>query len=463
MRRTILVLLVALAAACDDEPPPPPLSSPTGPVPPDPQRPGDPQRGYAALVNNGYVSCGIPYSAWKQVIGPQPSGVAGRQGHNADIPYFLTAFTTHSGVEVVGPNCLTCHAGMINGQLVIGLGDTDQDLTSNLAGAVLLAGGLVNDPVEKAEYRKFADRVDAIVPFIETRTVGVNSADNLGVTLFAHRDPRTLAWSENPLLELPPTEPVPVDVPPWWRMQKKHAMFYNAAGRGDHARIMMTASALCTDAVSEAQAIDAYFPDVRAFIESIAPPKWPFDAPDAQRVARGGQVFAAHCAQCHGTYGPDESYPNLVIPVDEVGTDPTLAVGAAGYAARFVNWFNSSFYGEIARYAPARGYIAPPLDGIWATAPFLHNGSVPTIEALLDSSQRPRYWTRSHQSTDYDRAALGWNFTPLDHGQDGEPNADRKRQIYDTTLPGYSNVGHTFGDSLSEDERSAVLEYLKTL
>ena len=460
--KRVLALVIALAG-CDDLPPGPSLSSPTGPVPADPQRPGDPERGYTALVNNGYVSCGIPYSVWTQVFGPQASGIAGRQGHSADLPYFLTAFTTPSGVEVVGPNCLTCHAGNINGQLVVGLGNTDQDLTSNLAGAVLLAAGLVTDPLEKAEYKKFADRVDAIAPYIETRTVGVNSADNLGVVLFAHRDPRTLAWSERPLLALPPTEPVPVDVPPWWRMSKKNAMFYNAAGRGDHARIMMTASALCTDSVSEAQAIDAYFPDVRAYIYSIEPPKWPFGTPDAQLAERGQQVFANNCADCHGTYGQGGQYPNLVVPVDEIGTDPMLALDAAGFAGRFVDWFNDSYYGEMGRYAPARGYIAPPLDGVWATAPFLHNGSVPTIEAVLDSSQRPTYWSRSHVSTDYHHDALGWNFTTLDHGQDAEPDDTKRKQIYDTTLPGYSNQGHTYGDSLSADDRRAVLEYLKTL
>ena len=462
MKRLLLALL--LAAGCDDAPRDPPLRSPIGPVPPDPQRPGDPQRGYDALVNSGYVSCGIPYSVWTQVVtNPSPSEISGRQGHNATLPYFLTSFTTRSGVEVVGPNCLTCHAGYINGQLVVGLGNVDSDLTGNVADAVLLAGGLVTSPAEKAEYRKFADRIDAIAPFVETRTVGVNAADNLGIVLFAHRDPRTLAWSEQPLLALPPAEPVPVDVPPWWRMAKKNAMFYNAAGRGDHARIMMTASALCTDAVSEAQAIDDYFPDVRAYIYAIEPPKWPFAAPDTALAAQGEQVFIDNCARCHGSYGTGGQYPNLVVAVDEVGTDPTLAVGAAGFADRFVDWFNASWYGTAARYSPAPGYIAPPLDGVWATAPFLHNGSVPTIAALLDSTQRPKYWTRTHDSTQYDQSAVGWIFQTLDHGQDAEPDDAKRKLIYDTTLPGYSNDGHLYGDALAPSDRQALLEYLKTL
>ena len=113
--------------------------------------------------------------------------------------------------------------------------------------------------------------------------------------------------------------------------------------------------------------------------------------------------------------------------------------------------------------------MAPPLDGVWATAPYLHNGSVPTIAALLDSSKRPAYWSRkydasgTYDSNDYDEATLGWNVTALDHGQSTEADAAVKKHLYDTSLPGYSNVGHTFGDGLSGADRSAVIEYLKTL
>ena len=134
-------------------------------------------------------------------------------------------------------------------------------------------------------------------------------------------------------------------------------------------------------------------------------------------------------------------------------------------AAPFVAWFKDSFFGEMARLDPQQGYVAPPLDGIWATAPYLHNGSIPTIAALLDSSIRPTYWTRSFESTRaaYDDKALGWKFVNLGHGKDGEKTASRKASIYDTTKLGYSNAGHTFGDALGADDRAAVIEYLKTL
>src|SRR5262249_28574442 len=161
-----------------------------------------------------------------------------------------------SGVEVVTANCLSCHAGTINGKLVIGLGSSDNDFTQDVSQQAEWAGLLITDPKERTEWRKWADRVQAIGPYTRPLTVGVNPADNLAAVLFSHRDVNTLEWSEQPLLELPDKTVVPLDVPPWWRMKKKHAMLYSAGGRGDHARIMMTASTLCTDSIAEAQAID---------------------------------------------------------------------------------------------------------------------------------------------------------------------------------------------------------------
>jgi mono/diheme cytochrome c family protein len=245
-------------------------------------------------------------------------------------------------------------------------------------------------------------------------------------------------------------------------MRKKHAMFHTGIGRGDHARVMMSASMLCTDSVAEATRIDGWFGDVRAYLASLRPPKYPHRI-NAALAAEGRDIFEAHCSECHGTYGEKESYPNLIIPVEEVGTDPLLWRSTAREDVPMVGWFNRSFYGKTAKLVPGPGYVAPPLDGIWATAPYLHNGSVPTVEALLDSSKRPRFWRRSFTRSEFDSQALGWKYRALEHGKAGEKDAAVRTRIYDTTLPGYSNQGHTFGDELSDEQRRAVIEYLKTL
>ena len=82
---------------------------------------------------------------------------------------------------------------------------------------------------------------------------------------------------------------------------------------------------------------------------------------------------------------------------------------------------------------------------------------------LLDSERRPTYFQRSYDGSGYDYDDLGWPWTELGSGHASEPDAARRKLIYDTTLPGYSNVGHTFGDVLDDEERTAVIEYLKTL
>ncbi len=433
----------------------------------EPQRDGDPVKGYRALVNEPYVPCGIPRSAYSQVFtaAPDDQRIPGREGKNETLPYDFTAMTTKDGVELVTSNCLTCHAGRIDGKLVVGLGATDRDFSRSAKEQTGLAdnvGLLLSDPKEIAEWQKWKARITVVAPYSVLSTRGPNPADNFTAALFAHHDPKTLAWSDEPLIDLPPPQDTPVDVPPWWRMKKKTSMFYVGGGRGDHARIMMTASILCTSSVEESRTIDAYFPDVRAYIASIEPPKYPWPI-DQARAGRGQTVFESTCSRCHGTYGPSATYPNRLLPVAEIGTDPVLASGTAQFADAYVDWFGKSFFGEVARFEPQQGYVAPPLDGIWATAPFLHNGSIPTIEALLDSSKRPTYWLRSFDSTAYDQAALGWKHTSLARGKAEEANPTSKKAIYDTTLPGYGNGGHLYGDPLSPDDRAAVIEYLKTL
>jgi hypothetical protein len=245
-------------------------------------------------------------------------------------------------------------------------------------------------------------------------------------------------------------------------MRKKHASFYSAEGRGDQVRLMMLASATCTDSVEEATAIDALFVDVRAFLQTLEAPPYPHTI-DTGLAGRGAKLFWRNCRRCHGTYDGEEQYPNKVVALKDVGTDPALAKHTYEDADRFIRWMKRSFYGEKSRIEPALGYIAPPLDGVWATAPYLHNGSVPTLAALLNTRERPKYWRFADVEPDYDQQALGWSYRRVNYGKDGAMGWDERNRIYDTTLYGYSNQGHDFGDEFTPAERLEILEYLKTL
>ncbi len=467
-----VALLFGLAAlglaACGEAPPP--AAAPErftiaepGPIPVTEQQPGDPVAGYRTVVNRGYVTCGIPYDAFRSsgLLEAGEPRLSGREGRNAELPYMFNSTVSGEGVELVVSNCLTCHASEFEGELVVGLGNPLLDFTNDPSVNAELLGAFVEDGAPAAAWAKWADRIAAIAPYMVTDTVGVNPAPNLTLALIAHRDPATLAWSAEPRLEPPPREPLPTKVPPWWRMQHKAAMFYNGSGRGDHVRYMMMKSLVCTDDIGEAAEIAEWFRDVRAYIASLEPPAYPFPV-DEELAAQGEKVFAGTCAGCHGSYGADRAYPNLLIDLEVVGTDPAYARQAVE-SERFVRWFNRSFYGQGAEAMPALGYVAPPLDAVWATAPYLHNGSIPSIAALLDSTQRPTYWQMDTEPRQYDPDTLGWRFEALEFGKEAVEDLQRAKRIYDTTRHGYGNQGHQFGDALGEQERSALVEYLKTL
>jgi len=435
-----------------------------GAVPAADQLSGDAIAGRRALLNAPYVSCGIPYTAYRRIAPTTAEHLrlSEREGRNADLPYALTSHVNTEGMEIVANNCLTCHAGRIDDALIIGLGNEFGDFTQDPSRLTLQAGNLVRGDAETRAWTHWADRIDGIAPYIQMKTVGPNPATNLTWALMAHLDPETLTWSQQPLIDPPPEDPLPISVPPWWNMRKKNAMFYTTIGRGSHAHFMLLASMLCIEGTDDVETITSYAPDIEAYIKSLTPPDFPYPI-DSTMAAAGQTVFEAKCSACHGTYGDNETYPNRVYPLDAIGTDPAYATEATnGDRDRFYAWVARSPYSD-AIAAPAPGYIAPPLDGIWATAPYLHNGSVPSMEALLSSDLRPMFWRHRTAPRAYDPNAMGWAFESLAAGQSAEPDADLRRLIYDTTQRGYGNQGHTFSDALSPADKRALLEYLKTL
>lgn len=211
------------------------------------------------------------------------------------------------------------------------------------------------------------------------------------------------------------------------------------------------------------------FRDIQQYLLSLEAPKYPFPI-DAAKAGKGETVFRDHCARCHGTYGEKWTYPNRIVPIEEIGTDPQRRAGVpVEYGVAYTeSWFGQEKTGWFVDGSPLRwtaGYQAPPLDGIWATAPYLHNGSVPTLYHVLNSKSRPKLFTRSFKTdeADYDKEKVGWKVTVLATPPDDSIPPLERRKIYDTSKPGRANTGHTYGDALTEEERGAVIEYLKQL
>lgn len=431
------------------------------PIPPSPQRTGgDAQKGYDYLVNGDYIRSGIPYSIYLFGAGADKANYLKREGINKNISHEFTAVKATNGEVVVAPNCLNCHAQVFDNQLIVGLGNSLVDFTKskkfNVENIQLLEKLLkLQSPKQYQASYEFIRASKAITEQLYAPVKGINVADRLAYLLVSHRAPGSLSWSDAAALDIP-KELIPTDTPPWWLLKKKNAMFYNGFGRGDFGRFLMASNLLTVNDTSESRQVDEHMPDVLAYIYSLQPPKYPKPV-NGSVAAKGKVLFESNCSACHGTYGDKESYPNYLIPGSVIQTDSLLY--SANYSEpQFIDWFNKSWFTQgshPARLEPFKGYVAPPLDGIWVTAPYLHNGSVPTLEAVLNSNVRPAFWSRNFEKPEYDYDKVGYKYAVEKAGD--------SVTIYNTTLRGYGNYGHYFGDVLSDGERKAVIEYLKTL
>ena len=240
-------------------------------------------------------------------------------------------------------------------------------------------------------------------------------------------------------------------------------------------------------------------------------PSWPeavLGSLDQAKVKQGAALYHQHCEHCHlpPLNSPDIQNPKYweeglqghrflklnVIPLDEIGTDPRAATnwaertavpGALGdkpiSAADGLRLVTSKIagikYDELGVPADQRpqwngfrdygvtkplAYRARPLAGIWATPPFLHNGSVPNLyQMLIPADKRDKVFFLG--SREFDPKYVGFRTTAFDGAFE-----------FRTDQPGNTNVGHEFrngagkgviGPELTDDERWAIIEYLKSM
>lgn len=428
------------------------------PIPAHKQYPGDAKKGYQYLTTGDYLKSGIPAMVIKQgfFLGAKKPDL-GRGGDNKGVPYDFTVINAPNGAKIGAPNCMFCHAQTWGDSVIIGLGNSLSDYSIPQNAAITIADNALKmmNERDRAASLHFIRAGKTTAPHLVTASRGVNIADRLTAVLAAHRDPVTFRWRDQPEIPIP-EEVIPTDVPAWWLLKKKNAMFYSGFGRGDFPRFLMAANLLTVTDTSEAAQVLPYFYDVLAYLYSLEPPKYPKPI-DETLAEKGKALFDKNCSKCHGNYGEKETYPNLLVPTHIVKTDSALVESNFSSPA-FLKWFQQSWLRTGARKAelvPFKGYIAPPLDGVWITAPYLHNGSVPNLETLLNSKSRPKYWERNFEKPQYDYENVGWVYT--------EREIQINRSTYNTSLKGYGNHGHTFGDKLQDEERKAVIEYLKTL
>jgi hypothetical protein len=345
------------------------------------------------------------------------------------------------GIRPVGQyvtfDCLLCHASTVAGKVVLGVANSTLDVQSFL------------DDLEKA-----AKLIGATPPVtLRNRTGAAGAVDAVGMA-FAFGEsyydvpPGTLnkdcGWER---------------APAWWQLKNKKRAFNDGTGEAPAFRTMAGTLLAFGQTVEQIAAREAEFTDIGHWILSLEAPRWPFGDLDLDRWERGKTVYAETCAQCHGTNDKTSgSFPDKIVDAVEVGTDPlrTEAFRELEVAALNSTWFGSP------PMTDTHGYLAPTLEGIWARAPYLHNGSVPDLMSLLDSKTRPAVWRRTGiGEAEWDKERVGWRYDVP--SETPEPDTIEARRIYDTRKPGLSAAGHDYADVLSDDDRRALLEYLKSL
>jgi mono/diheme cytochrome c family protein len=247
----------------------------------------------------------------------------------------------------------------------------------------------------------------------------------------------------------------PTDMPSVWNLKKykpEKGMLMNLAGDSHDARSVIIDSALGLLA-AEPHSMEDFLEQVEwleKYLGNLQAPKYPF--PIAEAKAKAGEVvFAQNCARCHAS-----ERTGTRVPVEEVGTDrerlDTWSKQAAIDSNRIVRSFGIERPGLVEK--EPSGYIAAFLDGIWLRAPYLHNGSVPTLHDLLKPvAERPKVFYRGYDV--YDPANVGF----VTQGTE----AERVGTKYNVAERASGNQGHEYGTELSEPEKEALVEYLKTL
>lgn len=197
-----------------------------------------------------------------------------------------------------------------------------------------------------------------------------------------------------------------------------------------------------------------------AFLSEKYEPQ-PFPAQiNIESAFRGFDLFKAECAQCHGEYEWSDEKPELIMFPNwsgNVGTDP---LRAKAFSDQLAGAISQTPYMDIVHAKHMGEYSAPPLTGIWASAPYLHNGSVPSIANLLTPQLRQARFLVGGHELDFDTLGIRME-------QDGKYRQNYKPFStpvwYDTSLPGQTNGGHLYGESLDYEAKRDLIEFLKLI
>lgn len=484
-------------------------------------------------------------------------------GGSGQLPMALTQLRNADGSWTgnISVTCSICHGGKV-GEAGDGPG----------LGAMYGTNSLSDITVMFSDFARFAPQQAALAVISQNKVRGTGNITNFqlfGLLTLTDTEglPGYLSIQTQPSTG---TE----DPPVWWNVGHRVAKFFDGGMVMDAKRIELSFHFPNTpnhrDMAADKKWITDNQQDSDAWIMSRKSPAWPeakLGKIDTALAEQGAILFHSKnlwapalknpvakpeggngsCASCHGAYSPryvhDPAYldtPLLegiasnITPLEIIATDSRRLDGNSPLVTQAArsNWFAYSDgkknaagvslcgdQNDVALRGDRKlGYLAPPLYGVWATAPYLHNGSVPNLWEMLQPAARQPIWRRLSKpapaelagkvvmgfddslNTGYDRVNVGWKYQALGCGTSTIPYLDcspsggatlqdalsllwangglawnllnlpiiadsqlEDRKIYNTSMYSQSNKGHEFVSVLTDQERRALIEYMKTL
>jgi Cytochrome C oxidase, cbb3-type, subunit III len=247
------------------------------------------------------------------------------------------------------------------------------------------------------------------------------------------------------------------DLPSIWNQGKRKGMWLHWDGNNNSVEERNRSASFGTGAIPPT--LDR--PSIKkmeAWLNDAQPPAYPYPVDEAL-AARGAPIYAEYCARCHGESGKNFAgeLVGQVTPIEQIGTDRHRLDSYSAELCANQNLLYAAYPEDrFSHFRKTYGYANQPLDGVWLRAPYLHNGSVPTLRDLLEpSGKRPKIFHRGYDVYD-----------PKNVGFVSDVASENTRRYFEfkTALPGNGNAGHEgkiYGTELPPDAKDALIEYLK--
>lgn len=441
------------------------------------------------------TASGLPYWIWKVLPEMFPEKFPGRAGYASfgflyeegrDLPIGVSRRRSQ-GIDRVWLNCAVCHTGTVREtpgsapNIYLGMPANnfrlyefiqflravalDNRFTPELVMAKIEAMGGKLDFVDRLLYRYLVvDRVRSSLFGLRQQLAFLNRQHDWGPGRVDTFNPYKAIQFNFPMDKLPREELIgPADYPSIWNQGPRQGMYLHWDGNNPSVEERNKSAAL-------GAGVTPVTIDLRR-IGRIEDWLWEFKSPpypkpiDAKLAGAGRKLYAEYCANCHGMmegarYNFDTHRFNrlgTVEPLRLIRTDPGRLNSYTELLSVNQNMLYAGYSWRFEQFRKTNGYANMPLDGIWLRAPYLHNGSVPTLRDLLEPAERrPKTFYRGYDVFDWGKVGFVSSV--------GEERG-RKFFRFDTLVEGNSNAGHdgaAYGTELSDADKNAIVEFMKT-